>query len=207
MTCNIFLSCRSGDKEPSKICFNKFGANLSIQTFSKAFLFPNNKRKLKTKFSYYYWAGPWKTTGPRPHSACADRAKGRAAAWLGALAQAILAQLTRAKEPRHCGWALRPHGSATREQGRSSADRCSPAVSPFSGTGGASVHTTPSRTGWEGDVGPAARRTTRPRQRARRRGRRRQAWPLPRRRWPRASTGEVGRLGKASGGGNRRMEA
>ena len=47
------------------------------------------------KFSYYYWAGPWKTTGPRPHSACVDRANGRAAAWLGASAQASLAQLGR----------------------------------------------------------------------------------------------------------------
>ena len=41
--------------------------------------------------SYSYWAGPWKPTGPRPHSACSDRAKGRAAAWLGASAHGHLA--------------------------------------------------------------------------------------------------------------------
>ena len=50
---------------------------MSIQTFSKSFLFPNNKRKLKTKSSYSYWAGPWEPSGPRPHLACSDRAKGR----------------------------------------------------------------------------------------------------------------------------------
>ena len=33
---------------------------MSTQTFSKVFLFLNNKRKLKTYFSYYYWAGLWK---------------------------------------------------------------------------------------------------------------------------------------------------
>ena len=50
---------------------------MSIQTFSKSFLFPNNKRKLKTKSSYSYWAGPWEPSGPRPHLARSDRAKGR----------------------------------------------------------------------------------------------------------------------------------
>ena len=49
---------------------------MSIQTFSKSFLFPNNKRKLKTKSSYSYWAGPLEPSGPRPHLACSDRAKG-----------------------------------------------------------------------------------------------------------------------------------
>ena len=61
------------------------------------------------KFSYYYWAGPWKPTGPRPHSACADRAKGRAAAWLGASAQASLAQLGRGEGATP---ASRRHGGA-----------------------------------------------------------------------------------------------
>ena len=37
----------------------KFGAKMSIQPFSKVFLFLNNKRKNRKQFSYYYWAGPW----------------------------------------------------------------------------------------------------------------------------------------------------
>ena len=82
---------------------------MSIQTFSKSFLFPNNKRKLKRKFSYYYWIGPWKPTGPRPHSAYADRVKGRAVAWLGASAQASLAQLGRGEGATP---ASRRHGGA-----------------------------------------------------------------------------------------------
>jgi hypothetical protein len=140
---------------------------LSIQTFSKPFLFSNNKEKLKT-------------TGPLPHLACADRAKGGRRLSSGLRPKpfwpSLAGQRSHATAARPCG----PTGQ--RPESREGAPptgahrwRAVPVA-----RGDASVHTTPSRTGWEGDVGPAARRTTRPRQCARRRGRRHQARPLPR---------------------------
>jgi hypothetical protein len=72
-----FFPSRSDDKEPSKIYFNKFGVNLSIQTFSKPFLFSKSKEKFEKESSYCYWAGPRESAGPLSHLAYAARAKGR----------------------------------------------------------------------------------------------------------------------------------
>ena len=85
---------------------------MSTQTFSKPFLFSNNKEKLKTNYFYSYWAGPWKRTGPRPQPACVARALGSAAAWQGLRPTAALAQLGRSEgdtpAPRLRGGAARP---------------------------------------------------------------------------------------------------
>ena len=95
---------------------------MSTQTFSKPFLFSNNKEKLKTNYFYSYWAGPWKRTGPRPQPACSARAKGRAAAWLRVRPTAILAQhrprrdATPTPAARHHGGAAYPRAGAFRPQ-------------------------------------------------------------------------------------------
>ena len=84
---------------------------MSTQTFSKVFLFPNNKRKLKTYFSYYYWAGPWKQLAHGHFRPAQTERRGRAAAWLGASAQGRPgpARSRRDATPR---WRSRRHGGA-----------------------------------------------------------------------------------------------
>jgi hypothetical protein len=52
----IFLNHRSTHEDHNTIYFTIFGAQMSTQTFSKAFFFPNNKRKPKLFF--------FLTTGP-----------------------------------------------------------------------------------------------------------------------------------------------
>ena len=55
------------------------------------------------KTSYCYWAGPWEPSGPRPHSACSDRAKGSAAAWQGLRPTATWPSSAEAKGTRPAG--------------------------------------------------------------------------------------------------------
>ena len=76
---------------------------MSTQTFSKVFLFPNNKRKTENNFSYYYWAGPWERLAHgRFRPAQTERREGR---WPGSglRPKAVLAQLGRGETPRHAG--------------------------------------------------------------------------------------------------------
>jgi len=99
-----------------------------------------------------------------------------------------------------------PHGSATQWQGRCSAGRCSPAASPsVARRGGASVLNARSRTDWHNGAGPTAWGSARPRRHARRRGRRRQVRPSPRRWQPLASANDGGQRGGTASGVNRGM--
>jgi len=76
---------------------------MSTQTFSKVFLFPNNKRKPKTYFSYYYWAGPWEQLA-QGHFRPAQPSEGEGRRpGSGLRPKAVLAQLGRGETPRHAG--------------------------------------------------------------------------------------------------------
>ena len=105
---------------------------MSTQTFSKPFLFSNNKEKLKTDYFYSYWAGPWKRTGPRPQPACSVRAKGRAAAWLRVQPTAILAQ----HRPRRDAT---PTPAARHTRGRALSGHSKPREGAHKGRGGRAV--------------------------------------------------------------------
>ena len=90
-------------RNTTKICFNKFGAKMSIQTFSKVFLFLNNKEKTENIFPI--------TTGPAhgndwPTAAFGlrNRAEGKATARLEAPAQGRPGPArAEARRPRHAG--------------------------------------------------------------------------------------------------------
>ena len=75
---------------------------MSTQTFSKLFLFPNDKEKPKT-FFLLLLGQPMGTTGPRPLLACATERRERRRPGSGLRPKADLAQLDRGETPRHAG--------------------------------------------------------------------------------------------------------
>jgi hypothetical protein len=68
---------------------------MGAQHFSKAFFFPNNKRKTKTLFLFDYWASPRKSTRPWPFSVCSTERGDAKAARLEASVHGRLAQRNR----------------------------------------------------------------------------------------------------------------
>ena len=88
---------------------------MSTQTFSKVFLFPNNKEKPKT-FFLLLLGRPMGTTGPQPLSACATERRERRWPGSGLRPKADLAQQGQSETatPRRCS---RCHGGAVAASG------------------------------------------------------------------------------------------
>ena len=88
---------------------------MSTQTFSKVFLFPNNKEKPKT-FFLLLLGRPMGTTGPQPLLACATEQRERRRLGLGLWLKADLAQQGRGETatPRRRS---RRHGGAATASG------------------------------------------------------------------------------------------